>query len=69
MYADRTDSSLCRSQSSSLSSLDGPVSKEAVQCLCFAETYARKSGMIHLHSKSFVTKLKKGKKVKVRGFI
>jgi len=41
---DRTDSSLCRSQSSSLSSLDGPVSKEAVQFLCFAETYTRKSG-------------------------
>ena len=46
MSTDRTDSALCRSQSSSLSSLDGPVSKEAVQYLCFAETYARKSGML-----------------------
>jgi len=46
MSTDRSDSALCRSQSSSLSSLDGPVSKEAVQYLCFAETYARKSGML-----------------------
>ena len=51
---DRTDSALCRSQSSSLSSLDGPVSKEAVQYLCFAETYARKSGMVELNQKSYL---------------
>ena len=41
---DKGDSSFCRSQSSSASSLDNIVSKEAIQCLTFAETFARKSG-------------------------
>ena len=40
---DKTDSSFSQSHSSSMTSLDN-VNKEAIQCLTFADAYARKAG-------------------------
>jgi hypothetical protein len=48
IVTDKTDSSFCRSQSSSASSLDNIVAKEAIQCLTFADTFARKSGKLNI---------------------
>lgn len=42
-YPDRTDNSFSRSHSSSTTSLEN-VNKEAIECLVFADAYARKSG-------------------------
>lgn len=41
---DKLDSSFSRSRSSSMSSLEN-ISSEAVQCLAFADSYTKKTGM------------------------
>ena len=43
---DKNDGSFSRSRSSSMSSLEN-ISKEAIQCLVFADAYTRKTGNIH----------------------
>lgn len=55
IVTDKTDSTFCRSQSSSASSLDNIVAKEAIQCLTFAESFARKSGKVNKMSCQFVS--------------
>ena len=42
---DKNDGSFSRSRSSSMSSLEN-VSKEAIQCLVFADSYTRKQGYL-----------------------